>query len=197
MKAARVARAHPALFAHPAQASETDERWTSPEVFDALGVTFDLDPAAPPGGVPWIPATRHYSVADNGLTQPWHGLVWLNPPFSNPSPWVDRFIDHDNGVLLFPLNINATWLFRLLRAVPAVILLEHARFHHPTHTGRHVPVGVALTGLGAGHAVVVDAAPRLRGVLLTVTPPPYARPMSDAPADPAEPDEPDDDDSDS
>ena len=28
-----------------------------------------------------MPATRHYTVQDNGLAQPWEGRVVINPPF--------------------------------------------------------------------------------------------------------------------
>lgn len=38
------------------------EWFTPPHVFEALDLTFDLDPAAPEGGVPWIPARDHYEV---------------------------------------------------------------------------------------------------------------------------------------
>jgi hypothetical protein len=90
----------------------------------------------------------------------------MNPPYSNAGPWADRFIEHGAGVALVPVNVNASWLFRLLRAVPAVLMLEHVAFVHPTHTGRHVPVAVGLVGLGAGVPAVRRAAALLPGVLL-------------------------------
>jgi hypothetical protein len=135
-------------------------------VFDALGLAFDLDVAAPPGGVSWIPATRHYSARDDGLNQLWDGLIWMNPPFSNAGPWFDRFTEHGNGVAVVPMNVNASWLYRLLRAVPLVLMLEHIAFIHPTHTGRHVPVSVCLVALGGGVDGVERASLALPGVLL-------------------------------
>lgn len=156
------------LFPSAVQPRHTDERYTPAEVFEALGVHFDLDVCAPAGGVPWIPATEIYTADDDGLAQPWHGLVWCNPPFSNPAPWTTRWLDHADGVILFPLNVNSTWMFELVRSVPAVLMIEHCRFHHPTHTGRHVPVTVALAGVGRGVVAVERAARVLRGVLLAV-----------------------------
>jgi hypothetical protein len=159
---------HPALFATARQPTATDERWTPPWLFDAMRLAFDVDVAAPPGGVPWIPAARSYCAVDDGLAQPWAGLVWCNPPFSDPAPWVARWIDHANGVLLFPWNVNATWLHRLLEVVSTVAVLKHVRFVHPTHTGRHVPVAVALTEAGAGIGACARVAATGRATLLEV-----------------------------
>ena len=78
----------------------SDDWYTPPLVFDALGITFDLDPCAPPGGVPWIPAPRWFTESDDGLSQPWRGRVWLNPPYSSPAPWLEKFVDHGDGVAL-------------------------------------------------------------------------------------------------
>jgi hypothetical protein len=57
----------------------TDAEWYTPgKVFDAMGVEFDLDPASPGAEiVPWIPAKRHLTKAENGLVTPWEGFVWL------------------------------------------------------------------------------------------------------------------------
>ena len=87
----------------------TDVCFTPPYIFDALGITFDLDPAAPPGGVPWVPATNHYSELDDGLLQPWHGHVWLNPPYSNPRPWIERLATHGDGIALLPGDTATSW----------------------------------------------------------------------------------------
>ena len=77
-----------------------DDYYTPPQVFADLGLRFDLDVCAPPGGVPWVPADSFYTLADDGLTKPWHGRVWMNPPYSQATAWVRRFIDHGHGVAL-------------------------------------------------------------------------------------------------
>ena len=56
-----------------------DDQYTPPWIFEALNIQFDLDVCAPEGGIPWIPATNHYSIKDDALTQPWYGNVWMNP----------------------------------------------------------------------------------------------------------------------
>lgn len=45
------------------------------------GALFDLDPAS---GAEHKPLARErYTPEDDGLAQPWHGYVWLNPPWSS------------------------------------------------------------------------------------------------------------------
>lgn len=59
--------------------TSTDEWLTPPAIIDALG-PFDLDPASPIER-PWPTAARHYTIEDDGLAQPWAGMVWCNPPY--------------------------------------------------------------------------------------------------------------------
>lgn len=61
----------PALFGAPQTALTSDDYYTPAWVFERLGITFDLDVCAPPGGIPWIPAARYYTMEDDGLAQPW------------------------------------------------------------------------------------------------------------------------------
>jgi hypothetical protein len=77
-----------------------DEIYTPPEVFERMGVEFDLDVCSPKEGLPWIPTNKHYHLEIDGLTQDWDGFVWCNPPYSKPKPWIERFLDHGNGVML-------------------------------------------------------------------------------------------------
>lgn len=96
------------LFTYVNAEASTNDHYTPKWVFDLLDVTFDLDVAAPIGGVPWIPALQSYSQADDGLVQPWHGLVWCNPPFSDILPWVRRLNEHGNGIALLP-HTKGAW----------------------------------------------------------------------------------------
>lgn len=42
----------------------------------------DLDPASHPVAQQTIRAASFYTLADDGLTKPWRGRVWLNPPYA-------------------------------------------------------------------------------------------------------------------
>ena len=97
----------PQLFPTPQEQLTSDDYYTPAWIFDALGLHFDLDVASPPHATN-VPCDRYYTQADNGLAQPWYGRVWMNPPFSNSTPWVLRFIEHGNGVALLP-NAKSRW----------------------------------------------------------------------------------------
>lgn len=86
----------------------SDDHYTPKWVFDKMKVIFDLDVAAPPGGVQWVPAKKYFTQKEDGLTQVWHGFVWCNPPYSNVEPWVYKMLEHKNGIMLLPL-VKSNW----------------------------------------------------------------------------------------
>jgi len=98
----------PALFGAPQTARTSDDYYTPAWVFERMGLTFDLDVCAPPEGVPWVPCDRFLTMEDDGLTTPWTGRVWMNPPYSNATAWVSKFIDHRNGIALLP-HAKSLW----------------------------------------------------------------------------------------
>jgi len=77
----------------------TNDWWTPPEIVDSLGA-FDLDPCAGIGQTPL--AKQVFTLPDqDGLTLPWEGRVWCNPPYGpNVGDWVHRMADHKNGIML-------------------------------------------------------------------------------------------------
>ena len=85
----------------------SDDYYTPPFIFEALGLEFDLDVSAPPGGVPWIPAKNFYTIIDDGLSQEWNGKIWCNPPYSNTTPWLEKMIEHNNGIALVQIAKSA------------------------------------------------------------------------------------------
>lgn len=78
----------------------SDEWYTPPSIFSKLG-HFDLDPCAAVNPV-WKIADTNYTAIDDGLSKPWHGRVWLNPPYSRPllERFVERMTEHGNGIAL-------------------------------------------------------------------------------------------------
>ena len=68
---------------HEKSIGASDEWYTPPFIFDALGLEFDLDPCSP-GEDHWVPATTVYT--SGGIERDWFGTVFMNPPFG-PAPY--------------------------------------------------------------------------------------------------------------
>ena len=100
----------------------SDDYYTPKWIFDKLAITFDLDVAAPTGGCHWIPATNHYDQQTNGLTSNWYGNVFMNPPFSKPQPWVNKFIQHANGITVLPMS-KSKWFDEIWAHQNAIVVL--------------------------------------------------------------------------
>lgn len=155
----------PGGFTHDRRsATSSDEWYTPPALFDALGLTFDLDPAAPAGGVPWVPTTRYYTRNEDGLSQPWHGRVWLNPPYGRATDqWLARLAHHGDGLALVFARTDTRWFQRVSTEATALCFIGgRLRFHRPDGTpgdtspapsllvafGLPCAIGLAESGLG-------------------------------------------------
>jgi hypothetical protein len=114
----------PRLFPVHQTTTTSDDYYTPSWVFERMGITFDLDVCAPSGGIPWIPAARYLDPSDDGLAQPWDGRVWMNPPYSNVTPWVNRFVAHRNGVAFVPFA-RSRWLNVLWDESDALVVPEN------------------------------------------------------------------------
>ena len=110
----------PGLFGLEQAEKNSDDYYTPAWVFERMGIIFDLDVCAPPGGISWIPAMRYFTKAEDGLAQPWTGRVWMNPPFSGAGPWVERFVAHGNGVCLVQ-HSRSRWHSRLWASAAAMV----------------------------------------------------------------------------
>lgn len=96
---------------HEQAVGKSDEWYTPPYVFEALGCEFDYDVASPGRKVtPWIPARNFITKYDDNPV--WSGFIWLNPPFGGRNairPWLDKFFRHGNGICLTPDRTSAPW----------------------------------------------------------------------------------------
>lgn len=95
--------------------------WYTPEwVFDGLGLMFDLDVAAPADGRSFVPCRTWYSETDDGLAQPWRGVVWCNPPYSAPTKWCNRYAQHPDAIILLRADLSTGGPFRAVAASDAI-----------------------------------------------------------------------------
>ena len=112
-------------FTHDKKENLSVDWYTPPSIFNALGLQFDLDPCAPVGGVPWIPAKKHYSIQDDGLVRGWEGRVWLNPPYGKHTPaWLDKMHRHRNGVALVFARTDCGWFHDSITCADAILFLR-------------------------------------------------------------------------
>jgi len=101
------------------------EWYTPAGIFEALSMDFDLDPCHPADRLPWIPADRVYSMADDGLSQPWEGRIWMNPPYGREvDRWLERFVEHGHGIALVFARTETEWFHRHALAVDAWCLIR-------------------------------------------------------------------------
>lgn len=156
------------LFALPSDEFKptSDDCYTPRWVFDAMGLEFDLDVAAPPGG-PWhVPAARYYTAEDDGLTSPWDGLVWCNPPYSHFLPWAEKFAQADRAVIMGICLPEVRW-FPIVFAAAEALAFISCDFSRPDGSKVRLrqQVFVAFRGVGVEPAERLAAADKFGAVL--------------------------------
>lgn len=145
--------------------------WYTPAwIFDALGITFDLDPASPFDAETHVPASVKLTIFDNGLTSDWNGRVWLNPPYGpDTGAWMNRMIGHGHGIALVFSRTDAKWCQDAMKSADAFLFLRGRVDFCPGNENKH-----KASRSGAGTVVFawgsdcVSALERLRdqGVML-------------------------------
>jgi hypothetical protein len=101
--------------------SDSPEWYTPPAIIKAVQEAIgwiDLDPCADPGKT--VPALQHFTEADDGLTKPWSGRVYMNPPYGRTIKlWTTKLRDEIEAgrvveaVALLPVRTDATWWHQL------------------------------------------------------------------------------------
>jgi DNA adenine methylase len=130
------------------------EWYTPVEILEAartvLG-TFDLDPASCEVAQRHVRAAAYFTKEDDGLSKPWAGKVWMNPPFLGGliGRFTGKLLDHyaagdvTEAILLVQNSTETKWFQRCLAASSA-LCLPAQRMHFLDTEGE--PTGRPLQG---------------------------------------------------
>lgn len=81
----------------------------------------DLDPASSAAANETVQAASFFSTADDGLSRPWRGRVWLNPPFAENARFIAKLVaEYEAGNVteaccLTFASLDTEWARLLLR----------------------------------------------------------------------------------
>lgn len=113
------------------QSNPRSDNWFTPlSILNQLG-SFDLDPCTSIYR-PWDTALFHYCFENmDGLECSWFGRVWLNPPFSNKDMWLDRMVEHNNGIVLIAARTETKAFFKYVwgKAMAICFIKGRPYFH--------------------------------------------------------------------
>lgn len=122
----------PAIAANHRALGTGENEWYTPAVHlqaaRAVLGGIDLDPASSPLANETVGADQIFTMADDGLNQPWAGKVWLNPPYSQPaianfaeklaSEWQDGNLE--SAIALTHNYTDTAWFHRLATTCSAI-----------------------------------------------------------------------------
>jgi len=124
---------------HHSPKNKTDVWLTPFEIVRALG-SFDLDPCGAPSPRPYDVAADTIELPRDGLSEPWGGRVWLNPPYSDVARWMSRLAEHGHGTALVFARTDTKWwhdvvfakatAVKFLRGRPAFYRADGTRAAH-------------------------------------------------------------------
>lgn len=136
------------------RAAEGKEEWlTPPEITMKLG-PFDLDPCSPINR-PWPTAAKHYTIEDDGLSQPWHGFVWCNPPYGTKTgDWLSAMALHNNGIALVFARTETQMFFDCVWSQASAMLFIKGRLRFYNVDGTPGPNSAGAPSVLVGYGPV-------------------------------------------
>ena len=162
-------RAQTSGFLHDTWESRQKDEWLTPRhIITSLG-PFDLDPCSPIKR-PWPTAKRHYTVIDDGLSKPWSGRVFLNPPYGRATiHWMQRLKEHGNGIGLVFARTETALFFKCIWPYAHALLFLKGRLafsHVDGSCGGHAGAPSCLVAYGEHNAETLRTC-HLPGVFVT------------------------------
>jgi hypothetical protein len=120
------------------KAKITSVDWlTPPDLVKKLG-EFDLDPCTPVKP-PFLHAKNNFNIKDNGLSKPWFGRVYMNPPYGNGmEKWIEKLKLHGNGIALIFARTETKCFFHHIWEDAHAILFVKGRIKFYNLEGKQV-----------------------------------------------------------
>ena len=119
----------------------SDDYRTDQWILNMVGDHFDPCPYNP----------AHDIEIYDGLAIEWDlPRVFVNPPYSNPKPWVKKAIEthytYNNVVMLLLKHDSSTEWFRMLHEAGAHFMMINGRLKHNTNKGAAFPSVFVILG---------------------------------------------------
>lgn len=122
-----------------------NNEWYTPEKYIEMARAvlgeIELDPASSETANKTVKADCFYTEQDDGLSRPWHGKVWMNPPYGTDliGKFTEKFADEymagsiTEGIVLVNNATETAWFSYLVEAAAAVVF-PHGRikYYSPT-----------------------------------------------------------------
>jgi phage N-6-adenine-methyltransferase len=88
----------------------------------------ELDPASSEAAQRIVKATKYFTKANDALKEPWHGRVWLNPPYAQPyiADFVSKLVEQvelaniPEAILLTHNYTDTEWFHKAAGAADAI-----------------------------------------------------------------------------
>lgn len=151
-RAAVLKKIHDAKKPHVAYNSGENEWYTPSEYIDAACEVMhhiDLDPASSDIANRVVKASTYYTAEMDGLSLPWQGRIWMNPPYS--SDLIGRFIDklveeacNINEAIVLVNNATETSWFSKAVGISSAVCFPRGRVKFLDTDGN--PKGAPLQG---------------------------------------------------
>lgn len=124
-----------AMGAHHSARAGSGVWLTPPGILDDLG-PFDLDPCGHEG---WPTAREVICPPRDGLTEPWAGRAWVNPPYQNVGDWLARLAAHGDGIALVFARTETAWFVDHVWGRATAVRFVHGRLHFYHPEGYRMP----------------------------------------------------------
>ena len=117
-----------------------ENEWYTPDKYltsarHVMG-SIDLDPASSDTAQGNVRAGEYFSVDNDGLSQPWHGRVWLNPPYAQPliAQFVSKVVSewsagHLVAAIMLTHNYTDTSWFHEAMTAASVVCFTRGRIN--------------------------------------------------------------------